>query len=282
MISPCSASKTGKSPVSLASRASRTVSADALCQPRGHGTSTWMYRAPRRDMAYPDLVLEVAQFRHRGGGDVGDLVRDSQQGDVLSLAEHVSRLRADGLGGGGSCPGRSGARALDTGVHVALVVVTDKEHVVVALEHARQAPEPDVHRAAVTGLGHDPDIGAPLGLQGGGHPGRHRGRVGKQGVQPRNTPGRLGVRCREHLETSRGVHRDHVAVGGPHGGIESKPGAQGLTTSLAGTVARVERVRPLGVGLDGTLLQRQQPVAGRESCPFDRTSPVQEARSLLT
>ena len=212
-----------------------------------------------------DLVLEVAQLRHRGRGDVRDLVRDGQKRDVLPLTEHVSRLRADGLGGGGSCSGRGGAGPLDTGVHVPLVVVTDKEHVVVALEHARQAPESDVHCAAVTGLGDDPDIGTPFGLQSSSDPGRHGRRVGKQGMQPRNAPGGLGIRGREHLETSRGVHRDHVASGRPHGGVEDEPRTQRLATSLARTVARVERVCPLGVGLHGTLLQRQQAVARRKA-----------------
>ena len=41
VTSPCSASKTGNSPVCWASRASRMVSFGAAPQPSGHGTRTW-------------------------------------------------------------------------------------------------------------------------------------------------------------------------------------------------------------------------------------------------
>lgn len=48
--------------------------------------------------------------------------------------------------------------ALDTGVHVAAVVVANVKHVVVALEHARQAAEADVGGAAVAALGDNADV----------------------------------------------------------------------------------------------------------------------------
>ncbi len=61
--------------------------------------------------------------------------------------------------------GRRRAGALHAGVHVALVVVADEEHVVVALEHPRQAAEADVDGAAVAALADDADVVAALGPQ---------------------------------------------------------------------------------------------------------------------
>ena len=86
-----------------------------------------------------DLGLEVAQVGDRGGRHVGDLVGHRDPRGVLALPELVARRRPHGLRR--RRPGRSGGRAgaLDAGVHVRLVVVADVEHVVVALEHARQA-----------------------------------------------------------------------------------------------------------------------------------------------
>src|SRR5262249_47674164 len=121
------------------------------------------------------LVLQVAQVRHGGGGHVGDLVRHRDQRHVLALAEPVARLAPHRLGGGGAGGGRGGAGALHAGVHVGLVVVADVQHVVVALEHAGQAGEADVDRAAVAALPDDPDVGAAHRLQGRGDAGGDRG-----------------------------------------------------------------------------------------------------------
>jgi hypothetical protein len=59
-------------------------------------------------------------------------------------------------------PGAWRRTALHAGVHVGLVVVTDVEHVVVALEHARQAAEADVGGAAVAALGDHAHVAAAL------------------------------------------------------------------------------------------------------------------------
>ena len=91
-----------------------------------------------------DLRLEVVQLGDGRRRDVGDLVRHRDQRHVLALAEGVARLGADRLRGRRARGGRRRARALDAGVHVRLVVVADVEHVVVALEHPRQAGEADV------------------------------------------------------------------------------------------------------------------------------------------
>jgi hypothetical protein len=57
---------------------------------------------------------------------------------------------------------RRGAGALHAGVHVRLVVVADVQHVVVALEHPREAGEADVHRAAVAALADDTHVVRPF------------------------------------------------------------------------------------------------------------------------
>jgi hypothetical protein len=54
--SPRSASKTGKSPLWVASLATRMVSQGALPQPSGHGTRTCKYRAPRNSIARRTLA----------------------------------------------------------------------------------------------------------------------------------------------------------------------------------------------------------------------------------
>ena len=46
---------------------------------------------------------------------------------------------------------------------------------------------------------------------------------------------------------------------------EIKEGAERLAASLTGPVARVERVRAVGVGLDRALVRSDQPIAGREA-----------------
>ncbi len=166
-----------------------------------------------------DLRLEVAQLGDGGGRDVGDLVRHRDQRRALALAEHVPRLRSDGLRGGRARGGRRGARALHAGVHVRLVVVTDVEHVIVALEHPRQARHPDVHGAAVAALADDAHILAALRPQRCGDPGRYGGGVAEQRVDPRDPPGGLRVGGRENLQAAGRVCGDHLPVGGAHRGV---------------------------------------------------------------
>ena len=60
--------------------------------------------------------------------------------------------------GGSVGPRAAWGGALHAGVHVRLVVVADVEHVVVALEHARQAAEADVGGAAVAALRDDAHV----------------------------------------------------------------------------------------------------------------------------
>ena len=67
-------------------------------------------------------------------------------------------LPGSSLGGlrvGGPGPGRCRARTLHARVHVGLVVVTDVEHIVAALEHPGEGAEADVDGGAVTALRDD-------------------------------------------------------------------------------------------------------------------------------
>ena len=96
-------------------------------------------------------------------------------------------------------------------------------------------------------------------------PGRHRGSVPEQGVQPRDLPRRLRVGRREHLEAAGGVDGHHAAAGGAHGRIDGVAGAERLATALAGPVARGQRVGALGAGLHGAVGAAHQPVADGEA-----------------
>ena len=169
---------------------------------------------------------------------------------------------------------RRRARALHAGVHVGLVVVADEEHVVVALEHARQAPESDVDGPAVAGLGDDADVVPSLHLQRRGDAGRDRRRVAEQRVEPGDPPRGLRVGGGEHLEASGGVDGDQLAARSPasprrgrsgHPGPRRNPGTPGVR-SRASWSGRV--------GLDGPIVVVEEAVADGE------TSDLVEADGL--
>ncbi len=179
------------------------------------------------------------------------------------MPEGVAGALADRLGGRGAGRGRGRARTLHPGVHVGLVVVADVEHVVVALEHAGQAGQPDVDRPAVAALGDDTYVVAAGRLQCRGDAGRDRRGVGEQRVQPRQLPGALRVGRGEDLEAAGGVDGDELAAGRRDRGVEHVAGGQGLAAPLAGAVAGVQRVAPLRVGLLGAVGRVEQAVAHR-------------------
>ena len=100
---PSSASKTGNTPLWVASRATSIVSFGALPQPSGHGTRC--AGSGHRGIPSPArLGLQVPQIGDGRGGDVGNLVRHRDQRHVLALAEPVTRLGTDCLSGGGAGP----------------------------------------------------------------------------------------------------------------------------------------------------------------------------------
>ena len=96
-------------------------------------------------------------------------------------------------------------------------------------------------------------------------PGGHSCGIAEQRVHPRELPGGLGIRGREDLETSGGVDGHELAVGRPHGGVEHIAGAERFTASLAGAVARSDRVVARHVGLHGALVSIEQAVAHRKA-----------------
>ncbi len=212
-----------------------------------------------------NLRLEVAQLRDGGRRDVGDLVRHRDQRGALALTEDVARLRADGL-----CRRRARrrgrrTRALHAGVHVGLVVVTDVEHVVAALEHARQARHADVDRAAVAALADDAHVLAPLRLQRGRDARRDGRRVAEQRVDPRDPPRGLRVGGGEDLQAAGRVGRDHLPVARAHRGVEGVARAERLTAALTGSMTAGDRIGALLVGLQRALLGVEQTIADREA-----------------
>ena len=209
-------------------------------------------------------------------------MRHRDQRRALALPEHVPRFRADGLGRGGARGGRGGARALHAGVHVSLVVVTDVEHVVVSLEHPRQARHADVHGAAVAALADDAHVLAALRPQRRGDSRRYGGRVPEQRVDPRDPPRGLRVGGGEHLQAAGRVRGDHLPVCGAHRGVQRVARTEGLPAALAGAVPAGDRVRPLLAGLHGALLGIEQAIADREAARLVEADRWRlHARSLL-
>ena len=159
------------------------------------------------------LALEVAQVGDARGRDVRNAVRHRDPRHVLAGAEDVAGRGPDRRRRRGARRRRRRARALHAGVHVRLVVVADVEHVVVALEHARQAAEADVGRAAVAALRDHADVAAAeRALRRRDARGDRRG-VAEQRMDPRNLPRRLRIRRREHFEAAGRVDGDQLVVG---------------------------------------------------------------------
>ena len=217
-----------------------------------------------------DLGLEVVQIVDRRGGDVRDLVCHRQPRHVLALAEVGPRLRADRHRRRRAGPRRGRRAALHAGVHVGLVVVADVEHVVVALEHARQAAEADVGRSAVAALGDHANAALlepglqRLDLERGGDAGSDRSGVAEQRMDPWQLPRRLRVGRREHLEAAGGVGGDQLVAGRAHRRVDGVARTERLAAALARPVAGVERIVSLDRRLDGALLGLEQAIADGE------------------
>ena len=178
------------------------------------------------------LRLEIPQVGDRRSGDIWDLVGERDQRHELSLPPGGAGMIADRLSRRGPRRRRCRRRSLDSGVHVALVVVTDVEHVVAPLEHARQAPEPDVDGAAVTALADHTCLGVALGTQRGGDPAGDRAGVAEQRVQPGQPPRGLWIGRGEHLQAAGRIGGDQLSVGGAHRGIERIACAERFAASL--------------------------------------------------
>src|SRR5450631_2334505 len=211
-----------------------------------------------------DLALEVAKIGNARRRDVGNAVRHRDARNVFAGAEDIARRGPHCRGRGGTRGRRCRARALHTRVHVRLVVVTDIEHVVVAFEHARQAAEADVGRAAVTALRNNACRRVPEHALCGGDAGRDRGRIAEKRVNPWNLPRSLRIRRREHFKATRCVDRYQLVSGCLHRGIDGVARAQRFAATLTGTVPGIERVRAVHVRLHRALVLLEQPIADGE------------------
>ena len=99
MICPKAPSKSGKSPLSCARRASLIVSADADPHPSGQGTSTWRYHADSVDSHRPmNLRLEVAQVPPPSPSPRTGYRAPTEERKALSLTEDIAGLGSDCLG----------------------------------------------------------------------------------------------------------------------------------------------------------------------------------------
>ena len=117
----------------------------------------------------------------RRRGRVGNAVRGHDLEHVLLLRQAAAHVRPGRRGGGLGAERRERA-FLDARVHVRLVVVADVQHVIVAVDGARQRLDADVGGAAVAGEAHHRAIvgllalRAQAGLDAGEHAGRGRER----------------------------------------------------------------------------------------------------------
>src|ERR1039457_161546 len=210
------------------------------------------------------LVFQITQIGHRRRGDIRNVVRHGDLRHVFALAEHVARLGTDRHGGRGTRRRRCGRRTLHASVHVGFVVVTDVQHIVVALEHSRQTTKADVGGAAVAALRHDAHIMPPLHLHRSRDTCRNSRSIAEQRMYPRHLPGRFGIRRGKHFETTGRVCRNQLPVALGHRRVDRVSRAECLSATLTGAMPGVDRVAAHLAGLHAALVWREQPVADGE------------------
>ena len=223
------------------------------------------------------LRLEVAQVGDGRRRHVGDLVRYRDQRRVLALPEDVLAV-ADRLRVGGARRGRR-ARALHACVHVRLVVVADVEHVVVPLEHAREAGEADVDVPSSPPWATTSMSERPLTLSAAAMPVATA--LPKSECSRWELPGRFRVRGREASRGSRSRWRRSGGLGGLHGGVERVAGAERLAAALARPVTRGQRVEAVGARLARSALGVEEAVADREGPHLVELDRLLTTSSLL-
>ena len=213
------------------------------------------------------LAFQIVQIGHGGSCHVGNAVRHGDGGHVLALTETVAREigrrhRRRRTGRRRRCRG-----TLHAGVHVGLVVKADIEHVVVALEHAREATEADVGGAAVTAQSKDADgfaaLLASLDARGSGQTGRNGRRIAEKRMEPRQLPGAFGIRRGEDFQAARGVGSNDLAVGGGKGRVNCVACAECFAATLAGAVTGIQSVVTLLRRLNGTIRRVKEAIADR-------------------
>ena len=173
-----------------------------------------------------DLALEIVQVGDGRGRDIGNAVSDGDFRHALAGAEDVAGLLAHGRRGRGARGRRRRRGALHAGVHIGFVVVTNVEHVIVALEHAGQAAETDIGGAAVAALRDGAHLGPPFHPHGGGNAGGDRRGIAEQRMQPGRLPRRFRIGRGEHFQTAGGVDGDrycHRSRAWPHRWRSARP-----------------------------------------------------------
>ena len=114
------------------------------------------------------LFHQVEGIAGTGRGHIGDVVSDGDFGHVLFPGDLPGDLLAGRRGGGAGAEG-GGRGALDAGVHIGFVVVTDVYEVVAPLEGARKGLKADVGGGAVAAHAEKdraPILDAPFARQG--------------------------------------------------------------------------------------------------------------------
>ena len=156
-----------------------------------------------------DFSFQVSQVGNGRGGNVRNAVGHSDQRNVFTLAEGVAGMFADNLGGCRTDSRRRGRRALNTGVHIAFVVIADVKHVVVSFEHAGQAAETDVGCTAVAALSDHSNqrFTGLLSLDACNrcHTGSDSSRVAEKRMEPGQLPAVFRIRGGEYFQTAGGV-----------------------------------------------------------------------------
>ena len=182
-----------------------------------------------------DLGDEIGHVRRARRGAVFHIVHRHDERHILLLLLLAVDGRTRGRGGGAGAEG-CGGRALIAGVHIALVVIADIEHLRAALGSAREALEAAVSRGAVARDGDDIDVRSALALVHLAHAG-HEGRgvveqrdVNRSGAAVGEVPAvdaRAGHAAGRHGE-------DAVSARNLHDTAENQLAAAALTRGGAG------------------------------------------------
>ena len=94
------------------------------------------------------LVHDILRESDVRGRCIGTMGSDDERQRLMIL--HLTRDSFTGRSCSRGSILRSGARTLDTSVHVSLVVITDIEYLMAALKHARDGTKTDVKSATIT------------------------------------------------------------------------------------------------------------------------------------
>ncbi len=111
---------------------------------------------------FRNFCLQVMEVGDGSRGHIRNAMRHGNAGKVFANPYRIPRFRSYGLGSIGPCSRWGGARALNPGVHIGLIVIADIQHVIIAFEHSGKTTKSDVHGCPITSLRNDPHISLPL------------------------------------------------------------------------------------------------------------------------